>query len=207
MSDIQQSQSVQDRLKNAAIKLVLEKGFSGATLTPILREAGVSKGAMFHHFESRDSLMAAAYLQILESTMEQDRLVAYELRAGRIGLEHFIRSTCDRYRHESFAVTLELALAVRTRPQILAAAGGFAHWTEFRDRYWGEIFSLPGKTEDEARIHWDMLNYTLRGIGLRSMFGTDEKEVGTLANAIQKEFFSDAQVRPLDEMQDEPAET
>jgi len=41
---------------DAAEGLVLEYGFSGTTVNAVIQEAGVTKGAFFHHFESKIDL-------------------------------------------------------------------------------------------------------------------------------------------------------
>lgn len=186
-----------DLLKKAAIKLILERGFSGATLTPILKEAGLSKGAMFHHYESRDALMAAAYMHLLSQAMEADTAMAKSLQAGETTLENFLEKIVARYRSETFVVTMELAVAVRTRPEILKASKGFPEWQKFQSSYWQKTFELPNQGPQQTAIHWDMLGYTLRGIGLRAMFGTEQKNNTLLATAIKTEFFSEAVVKPL----------
>ena len=48
--------SAKERLIGAAVKLVREKGFSGTSVNELCREAGVAKGAFFHHFASKTDL-------------------------------------------------------------------------------------------------------------------------------------------------------
>ena len=48
------------RLLDAALKLVRERGYSATTVDELCRVAGVTKGAFFHHFKSKDDLGAAA---------------------------------------------------------------------------------------------------------------------------------------------------
>lgn len=48
------------RLLDAALKLVRERGYSATTVDELCRAAGVTKGAFFHHFKSKDDLGAAA---------------------------------------------------------------------------------------------------------------------------------------------------
>lgn len=43
-------------LINAAAEIVGESGFEGATITEITRRAGMSLGAFYHHFDSREHL-------------------------------------------------------------------------------------------------------------------------------------------------------
>ncbi|WP_165354575.1 TetR/AcrR family transcriptional regulator [Tropicimonas sp. IMCC6043] len=45
-----------ERILKATKALVMRKGFAGTSVDDILREAGVSKGAFFHHFRSKADL-------------------------------------------------------------------------------------------------------------------------------------------------------
>jgi TetR/AcrR family transcriptional repressor of nem operon len=47
-------------LLNAALNLVREKGYSATTVDDLCAAAGVTKGAFFHHFKSKEDLGAAA---------------------------------------------------------------------------------------------------------------------------------------------------
>ena len=49
-----------DNLMEAAFKLVREKGLSATSVEEICAGAGVSKGAFFHHFKSKEELAVAA---------------------------------------------------------------------------------------------------------------------------------------------------
>lgn len=48
------------KLLDAATRLVREKGFSATSVDDLCRAAGVTKGAFFHHFKSKDALGVAA---------------------------------------------------------------------------------------------------------------------------------------------------
>ncbi len=48
------------RLLDAALKLIRTKGYSATRVEDVCAEAGVSKGAFFHHFESKEALGVAA---------------------------------------------------------------------------------------------------------------------------------------------------
>jgi TetR/AcrR family transcriptional regulator, transcriptional repressor for nem operon len=48
------------RLLDAALKVVRERGYTATTVDELCRTAGVTKGAFFHHFKSKDELGAAA---------------------------------------------------------------------------------------------------------------------------------------------------
>ena len=51
--------SARDKLLEAGVKLVRQQGFAGTSVDQLCREAGVTKGAFFHHFASKEALGVA----------------------------------------------------------------------------------------------------------------------------------------------------
>lgn len=49
-----------EKLLNAALNLLRAKGYSATTVEELCTAAGVTKGAFFHHFESKEALAVAA---------------------------------------------------------------------------------------------------------------------------------------------------
>lgn len=52
--------SARDKLLEAAVKLVRSSGFAATSVDDLCREAGVTKGAFFHHFPTKEALGVAA---------------------------------------------------------------------------------------------------------------------------------------------------
>ncbi|MBC7504786.1 MAG: TetR/AcrR family transcriptional regulator [Sandarakinorhabdus sp.] len=59
-SDSFQPRTARARLLAAAVTTVRRHGFAAASVDALCSEAGVSKGAFFHHFRSKDALGVAA---------------------------------------------------------------------------------------------------------------------------------------------------
>lgn len=55
-----QPASTRERLLDAAVAVVREKGFQATTVDELCAFAGVTKGAFFHHFPSKEALAIAA---------------------------------------------------------------------------------------------------------------------------------------------------
>jgi AcrR family transcriptional regulator len=62
--------SARDRLLAAALACFAAEGALGATLEDIRREAGVSVGALYHHFPDKAALAAALYVELTEEFQE-----------------------------------------------------------------------------------------------------------------------------------------
>ncbi len=54
------SPSPRAKLLDAALSLIREKGYSSTSVDALCAQAGVSKGAFFHYFKSKDALAVAA---------------------------------------------------------------------------------------------------------------------------------------------------
>lgn len=52
--------TARDKLLEAAVKLIRAQGFAGTSVDQLCAEAGVTKGAFFHHFPSKVALGVAA---------------------------------------------------------------------------------------------------------------------------------------------------
>jgi AcrR family transcriptional regulator len=69
----QRSEETRTQLMNSAIKLFSSHGFNAASVDDICKDAGVSKGAFYHHFESKQALFLAlldGWLKTIDNAIE-----------------------------------------------------------------------------------------------------------------------------------------
>lgn len=52
--------ATRQRLIDATVRLMLKQGFAGTSVDLICKEAGMTKGSFFHHFESKEAIGKAA---------------------------------------------------------------------------------------------------------------------------------------------------
>jgi AcrR family transcriptional regulator len=62
----QRSEETRARIIDSAIKLFSNRGFNASSVDDICAEAGISKGAFYHHFESKQAL----FLALLDSWLQ-----------------------------------------------------------------------------------------------------------------------------------------
>lgn len=113
------------RILVAAERLFCERGFDGASIADIAREAGVSKANVFHHFAGKQALYervladaCAALEESVASTLKRDEEAS---PASRI--EHAIAGCRDALRAQPSIARLalhELARAGRSEAGMLA---------------------------------------------------------------------------------------
>ena len=72
----QRSEETKTRILESAIKMFSSLGYNKASVDEICREAGISKGAFYHHFESKQSLFLAlldGWLKTIDTAIEESR--------------------------------------------------------------------------------------------------------------------------------------
>lgn len=67
----ERSDQMRQRLLDATLKSLAEDGYAGATLSSIVRRAGVSRGAQVHHYPNKQALMLDAAEDLLRRTYRQ----------------------------------------------------------------------------------------------------------------------------------------
>jgi TetR/AcrR family transcriptional repressor of nem operon len=81
-------QNTRDQIFDAALKLLLERGFNASSVQDITVEAGVPKGSFYNHFESKEALAAeivsdyASRRSTLREILSDDSLPALERLRG-----------------------------------------------------------------------------------------------------------------------------
>ena len=115
------SENTRHSILDAAIRCFYEFGYNNTTTEKIAKEAGVSRGAMLHHFPSRWDLIKASVRHLNEQ-----RIALYLSEEGDIqeGAEHSrVEEGIDAYWKQlntpAFVVFHELQVAARTDPELL----------------------------------------------------------------------------------------
>jgi AcrR family transcriptional regulator len=108
-----------------ALKLFLEHGYDGMSLSELTRDTGLSKGAIYHHFKDKDDLFTAAieqfFLQFLPVQADQQPPTDFEGTVKSLvdGYAAMLASvdevTPDRLAYFRFI----LAIAPKIQPQLL----------------------------------------------------------------------------------------
>jgi len=72
----QRSEETHSKIIESAIKLFSTRGFNAASVDDICKDAGISKGAFYHHFESKQALFLAlldGWLQTIDKAIEASK--------------------------------------------------------------------------------------------------------------------------------------
>jgi AcrR family transcriptional regulator len=120
-TQVERSAAMQRRLLDAAVASLFEKGYGGTTTLEVQKRAGVSRGALLHHYASRSELMIAAVDHVArEAIAEMVRIAQAEAPADN-RIEWAVRQLWSTFDGPLFTASLELWLAARNDADLLAA--------------------------------------------------------------------------------------
>lgn len=91
------SQAMREKILNTATQLFIQKGSEKTSMQDIAQTAGISKGAIYHHFKSKDEIVLAVMRsrqELMEEEMKQ-WLKATENLTGREQLQAILKSNLE----------------------------------------------------------------------------------------------------------------
>ncbi|GEM_PF-4920018 len=75
LSEINKRETAKDKIIRVAMMLFAKKGYGDTSVNTIVREAGVSKGAFFHYWKSKEDLLR----EMLDAYMDEIKQAYYSL--------------------------------------------------------------------------------------------------------------------------------
>lgn len=162
------------RLVEATLDLLLSKGYAGTTTVDIAARAGLTRGALAHHYAGKDELVVEAFDRHLTIVTQEIRTYATLVRDGSLSLDDFIDRVWTIFSGRFFMLTLEEVTAARhndfLRVRLVARTRDFH---DSLDAIWRQFFDETGLNPLEIEV---MLNATLcllRGMGVQTVLRDD----------------------------------
>ncbi|MGW5252096.1 TetR/AcrR family transcriptional regulator [Streptomyces sp. NPDC004012] len=109
------SRATRQRLLEAAVACLAERGWSGSTVSVVAERAGVSRGAAQHHFPTREDLFTGAVEYMAEQRSTAVRALFPEGAADRHAV---VAALVDLYTGPLFRAALHLWVAASSEEQL-----------------------------------------------------------------------------------------
>ena len=108
------------RLLDATVDCLVAGGYAELSTNDVVRRAGVSRGALAHHFPTKAELVAAAGTRLIEQRAADFRATFRALPARKRTVAQALDLLWSYYEGPPFAALLELIVAARTNPDLRA---------------------------------------------------------------------------------------
>ena len=170
----ERTSATRSRLIEATLDLLLSEGYPAATMADIAARAGLTRGALCHHFESKDELVVEAIDHLLKTTTAEIRVYAGQVGMGTLSISDFVDRLWTIFSGPFFMVSLEHITASRhnsfLKTRLVERTRDFH---KSLDEIWRQFFS--GTALDSAEVE-TTLNATLcllRGMGVQTVLRSD----------------------------------
>lgn len=108
------------RLIAAAKQSLMDSGYARTTAVEVCARAGVTRGALFHHFSGLAELLAVTLDEICGGMITRSR-AAFENSAAPQGMAAYIDAVWSVFGYPEFKIVIETWLAARNDPDLRVA--------------------------------------------------------------------------------------
>jgi AcrR family transcriptional regulator len=165
-------------LVDSAITLLSEHGFAHATTSAIAAHAGVTTGALHHHFPTKESLFVAVLDELTEQALALFRDLTDTQHPAGVGPARAIVTTLwSLYGSKRYWAVWEINIGLR--PDEAQRQALIEHRTRTRDRMvrvLAENESLTPQTRRALDVLMPFMLSSMRGIFLDTFFAGHEAE-------------------------------
>ena len=167
----QKSAGTRNVIVESAIACFVELGYARTTTTAIAEKAGLSRGAMLHHFPSKIDIVRAAV-----EHLHSKRLTAFRramTRTSSAGADRVVlgvQAFWDHVRHPMFVAFFELSVAARTDTQLSAI---LKPTQEAIEREWLQaargLFPQREGRGEQFDLALDLTRYVMDGMAIAAL--------------------------------------
>ena len=179
----ERSETTRKQLLDAAAKLIRQKGFGGLRTIEVASEAGVSRGALMHHFPSKHALVVAVLTYVNEVTFAQSTRRAQLARSSKDPIAEIIKDAQDFFLGDYFFIELAIAMSDDSTRRLRRETHQFTRQTRFSiEAAWLDTLISSGIPRQLAS---DVLSLTLsavRGFSVRMLIENDPEQFTRLMN-------------------------
>ncbi|MHB1787295.1 MAG: TetR/AcrR family transcriptional regulator [Acidimicrobiales bacterium] len=177
-----QRQGTRRRILAALVESLVSVGYVRTTTVEVQRRAGISRGALLHHFGTRAELFGAAVEYLVERNESAVRLALSSVSEDLPPVMRAIRALGDSMRRPAYAAELELWAAARTDPELRDVLL-MAERSARRDlsRVFEDVFGPPWTSASLYPIVSEITIELLRGLATsRSLHANASRESAIL---------------------------
>jgi AcrR family transcriptional regulator len=163
----QKSAATRRQIVEAALRCVVDLGYSCTTTTVIAENAGLSRGAMLHHFPSKIDIVRAAVEHLHAKRLKAFRRAIDKLPRDETRVHRALEAYFEHVKHPMYVAFLELWVASRVDPELRAilkpAQEAFeSEWYKTAV----DLFPEWGGSGENFDIALDLVHYVMDGMAV-----------------------------------------
>ncbi|MGI8666840.1 MAG: TetR/AcrR family transcriptional regulator [Jatrophihabitans sp.] len=166
--------ATRDRLLEASLLVLYQRGYAATTTTAVCVQAGVSRGTQLHHFPSKAELVRASIEHLADKRAAEMRTELTGLPPAGDRIDAALALLERTFTSRLYSVALEVWMAARTDPELRAALAPLER------RIGRELFALTVEVlgvdsqNPDARQAVRLTLDLMRGLGVAALLTDDQ---------------------------------
>ncbi len=164
----------------AAMECFVNRGYNKTTTAMIAAQAGVSRGAMMHHFSSRSAVMEAVVAYLHTRRLEEYRGLMADIdmpekQLTRADIRRSVQAAWDYVNMPSFVAYQELLAAARTDSELAEVIGEVER--DFEQQFLRTVKSVfpHWKRVKSLQAAHDLVQFVMNGMAVNYRFANRKK--------------------------------
>jgi AcrR family transcriptional regulator len=165
------SRAARERLLSATIEVLIERGYNGLTTKEVSGRAGLSNGALVHHYGTKAELVIAATEQVYDRCIENGEKIANSDKARKHPLQAYIDDCLHVYLGWPFLAAVQVLVPARTDQTLMVQVDKFMqHYRHTMNDVWLAAFQRAGINRNDAAFLMMATLNMIRGMGINSLW-------------------------------------
>lgn len=172
---VDRRRETQAQLIGAATELLRSVGYAGTTTALIAKQAGVTTGALHHHFASKDDLMLSVLDRSSARVLAQMEQQEHRTADGGIDVKSLIAHLWEIYRDPDYWAIWEIIIGSRAEPALHRRVAEHRRMS-MQDvlHPWVRQHMAAGRPEPEILALFEFMLVAIRGLSLERFLDKDE---------------------------------
>lgn len=166
--------AMRERLIEATLDVIHDRGYRSASTPEFASRAGVSRGALLHHFPTRSDIIIAAMEKLLGDGTNEIRTVAKKVARQEVSLDDFVEFLWRLFSGRFFYISLEFINEARSdhalRERMYPVVRDFH---AALDGIWIEFEKQGADRPDATRVALNLTVCLVRGMGVQTVLKKD----------------------------------
>ncbi|SLN67990.1 transcriptional regulator BetI [Falsiruegeria litorea R37] len=164
------SQAMRAKICRAAIDCLDRLGYAETTFAKIQAKAGVSRGAITHHFPTKQALVAATAMQLLSNA--QSPVARSDTTTGALPVYDLIMTSWNRIVNSSGGrAIVEILVACRTDVELYQLLEeSLKDWDRSNVTLIAQFYTSASGDPEDTELLWSIARNFLRGLLLHEKF-------------------------------------
>ncbi|WP_278262112.1 TetR/AcrR family transcriptional regulator [Nocardia sp. AG03] len=170
------------RIVDAALDVLATRGWRNASVAEVAERAGVTRGAIQHHFKDRDGLFTASVQHIMQTRIQEIEDFQHTIVPGPDSTREVVHRIVELHQGPTFKAALQLCIAASDDPVLAPRVAAMELEVGARG-FWAliELLGLDGN-KPTVRTTVQAFLDSARGLGLAGMLNDDSRRRGKVAD-------------------------